>query len=238
MEKRLNLNFLFILIGFFSILLRIFALENIPGIIGDEAFGYTQIQLFIKGLDHTFITPSGRILSPIYGTMLLISRAADPFWMRFPALLAGSLTAVISYSQFKKFTSNDTAIISALLVATFPVHFLYSRYAWECCLIPMISLFITRFILESKWKKAFLTTFISSAFVHPTLIFFLPPIMLPFYKGMKDKKLLPSFIYQVAISVFLFISVIYYFQSHQLPIYVPTFEGFFKYILGSSDFWS
>jgi hypothetical protein len=238
MDKKLNFVLPCIILGTTAILLRLFALGNIPGLLGDEAWGYAQVQLFLKGIDYTLITPSGRLYSPIHALIIYITRAAEPFWIRFPAFLQGSITAVISYNQFKKITSKDTALISALILSTFPVHFLYSRYAWECSLIPLFGIFITKFILEKCWIKAVALILISFPLVHPTMIFFLPPLLLPFYNELKDKNLLPKLIYQIIFACILIIAAGLYVFFHDMPIYIPTFEGFMKYTLGVSDFWS
>ena len=63
-----------LLIFFTAIVFRIFELDNIPGINGDEAWYGVMVQKYLQGEIIDIYTPSGNILNPFYiGSLLLIN---------------------------------------------------------------------------------------------------------------------------------------------------------------------
>ncbi len=181
-----------VIILFITVALRWFAINNIPGILGDEAWYAVQAHLFLSGKDYTWMVPSGRIFSPFYVLLAIAGQGADPFWIRLPALIMGILTVIISYPLLKKVLSSKASIVSTILIATLPAHIAYSKLAWEPCLIPLAGVLFCTFTLSRKWVPT-LICLIVGTFNHPTFILLLPiPVTMFLFEAKKQNRL-PSY---------------------------------------------
>lgn len=218
-----------------AVFLRIFALDNIPGLLGDEAWGFTQLQLFSRNLPYTFEVPSGRWFNPFYGIIIFITRASDPFWMRFPSFVIGVLTVVFAFRFFRNIYEAKIALLISLFIACFPPHIHYSRLAWDCCLIPLFSLFLTYLPLNRKYVQTVFAT-IFSFWIHPSLTFMAIPAGLLFLYDRKHdgKPINPKLVYGV--SGILGISGVSYIVTSGQSIPMPSLISLLRYVQGCFDF--
>ncbi len=182
----------FFLILFIGVGLRLFALDTIPAISGDEAWVATQAKLQAMGLPHTWITPSGRLFSPIYMAISLALRTHEAFWIRFPAFLIGILTVAASYFLLGRLIGRKANIITTSVLAVFPFHIMYCRLGLETCLTPFFSVILTFFVLKRNWWKAILILIIGTI-NHPTVILLTPVVFVPWYFQLKEENKLPRF---------------------------------------------
>jgi hypothetical protein len=215
--------------------LRFFALENIPGILGDEAWGFAQVHAYLRDLPYTFAVPSGRILNPLYAAIIFIFHSGEPFYMRLVSVAIGIITIISTFILFKRIYGKQTAAIITLLFACFPLHIHYSRLAWDCCLIPIFALTLSYLILQQQ-TLIFLFILLLSYWVHPSLIFFIVPAFFVFLQKRKEEKkplrwelLIPGVI---GLGSFAFV----YMSLKQLPLYLPYPPSVGRFIYGLLDF--
>lgn len=224
-EEALNLLFILFALG-----LRLFALPNIPGVLGDEGWSYVQIQSYLQGLPYTFSVPSGRMLHPLYILVALITRASDPFWMRFPSFLIGAGTLVLCFYLVRNLYGSRAAFLTTLLAATFPPHLHYSRLAWDCSFIPLFSLLLTYFMLQKRWPL-FVITLIGGFSVHPSLgLLALPGLLIFLAERRVSKKLLLTGL------VATFLASASYVVLKDIPLLIPTPGSFLRFLYGVLDF--
>lgn len=220
-----------------AVSLRLFALDNIPGLIGDESWGFAQVQLFSQGLDYTFIVPSQRWFNPLYGFIVWLVRASDPFWMRIPSVLFGVGTIYLTYRFFKNLYDQKTALLIAAVVATFPPHIHYSRLAWDCCLIPLFSLLLTYLPLARKYILS-LIVMILSFWVHPSLTFmFLPGFILFLNDRKEEGRPFPKRLILITGFTVSVIGVTYFLKSVSF-FYKPSFNSAVRFTQGVFDFFT
>lgn len=220
---------LILLIAFF---IRVFALENIPGMNGDEAWIATQAKLRIMGLPYTWITPSGRIFSPIYMFIAMIFRAHDAFWIRFPSVVIGFLSLIFSYWMMRKVISHKAALFTTLILSVFPLHVMYSRWGLEMILTAFFGIPFAYFVLSKRWWPALLTILVSIT-SHPTFVLITPALVIPWFLELKDQGKVPSG--KILLSVFFLLvgvgvlAILY--TPHYVPFEIPSFNLFVTYLV-------
>ena len=228
-SERLLIFFLILIIG---LGLRLFAIETIPALSGDEAWIATQAKLQAMGLPHTWITPSGRLFSPIYMAISLAMRTHDAFWIRFPAFFIGLLTVASCYILLGKVISRKAVIITTSILAVFPFHVMYSRLGLEICLTPYLSVLLTYFVLSKKWWRGLIILIIGTV-SHPSFILLTPVIFVPWYFQLKEDKRLPAL--PVIIGICLGLAAIGVWAITWIPKYypfqLPSFSLLGHYIL-------
>lgn len=108
----------------------------------------------LKDLGHTWTVVSGRLLSPFYIALSLISRGVDPFEMRVPAAFCGTLAITLTIPLLKRQYPWRTGLIACVLIATLPMHIFYSRIAWELCVGPIAGIFLWRSLYRRAGGEA------------------------------------------------------------------------------------
>jgi len=157
-----------------SIFLRIFALDNIPGISGDEAwYGIVALEILSGEVAIDLHTPSGNLLNPFYILPVMASHFFfEPSFLllRIPSLISGLLLILLSYYLSKSFLDKKSAMITTLIVASLPVNIAYSRFGWDTSQTALISLIVIYCLLNQRW--IWLAISLSAAtLIHPTNIF-------------------------------------------------------------------
>jgi hypothetical protein len=114
--------------------LRLFALDRIPGVNGDEAWlGWKACEV-AHGATLNWTTNSGNFTSPFYILPLIgLHWLFEPsvFLLRSVAVMSGLLMLPLNYFFCKRVFDRPTAIISTLLLALLPVTIIYGRFGWE-----------------------------------------------------------------------------------------------------------
>lgn len=214
-SERILIFFLILAIG---LGLRLFALETIPALSGDEAWIATQAKLQAMGLPHTWITPSGRLFSPLYMAISLALRTHDAFWIRFPAFFIGILTVSSCYFLLGKVIGRKAVLITTSILAVFPFHVMYSRLGLEICLTPFFSVLLTYFVLNNNWWKGLLVL-IAGTISHPSFILLTPVIFVPWFFRLKEQKKLPGL--PVIIGICIALAAVGVWAITWIPKYYP-----------------
>ena len=172
---RINICLIFIV----SLFLRIFALDHIPGINGDEAFYGINVLSILKGGHCSIHAPSENIINPFYSGLLLLLQAFLPisFWvLRLPALLMGLALILITYLITRKLFDTKMALLSTILTATLPINIAYSRFGWDTSQTTLISIVVIYLALAEKWTLLPLA-FAAAYLIHPTNLFLIPIVL-------------------------------------------------------------
>lgn len=159
-----------------SIFLRVFHLQNVPGLNGDEAFYGNQMLSLLHGHPFSAVTPNGSRLNPFHsGVVLLLLRFFPPaYWiLKIPEVVSGLLVIALGYRFVRKLHGVRTAIFMALLLASLPVLIAYSRLGWDPGELPLASLFLLYFAMQDNLLGALLSLE-AACIIHPTGVLLLP----------------------------------------------------------------
>ncbi len=153
--------------GFF----RLYGLDHLPGINGDEAV----LQNMLRA-GSFFHATSGRVLDPLLATTWGISRLLfNPsfFELRFSSVLASFLAIAGSFFLLKKEIGWRAALLTALLLSSLPISIAYARLTQEPSQSPLYLLLCTWCALRKRPIPLFLIASVAIA-VYPTNVFALP----------------------------------------------------------------
>ena len=174
-------------IHFFALLLaalwlRIFALGNIPGVNGDEAWYGVTAWRILQGEAINWHTPTGNPLNPLYlGPLTLLHVWFPPSiaLLRIVALISGLAALAINWFFCRWVFDRRTAAFSTALLAVLPINIAYSRFAWDASQSLAATLPVIYFALAAvrfpehfgRWIAASLLALTVAFWVHPTNIF-------------------------------------------------------------------
>lgn len=154
MRKKIFLSLLIIIISI-NIYFKIYKINNIPGINGDEAWvGYTAKLIKTNGV-YKYVTGMGNytgLLYPLICSYFYKLTVSSIGISRFVCVLSNLLILIIFFIIFKKF-SKLFLIILLLLFSLNPFLFIFSRWAMPHGLIPffnIISFYFLYLFLEKK----------------------------------------------------------------------------------------
>lgn len=189
-DRKIYGGILFFLISL-SVFFRIWHLENLPGINGDEARYGVQVMGMLSGQEYTLFHGFGRPINPFYsGILLVLHLFFSPRFvlLRIPALISGLLFLLVAFFLLKKIFKPFTASLCLVLFATLPVNIAYSRFGWEPAQIPLFILITLYFGWKKSWRVCFFF-FLCSVFVHPTCLFLFPVLLgMAFFPEVVEKR--------------------------------------------------
>jgi 4-amino-4-deoxy-L-arabinose transferase-like glycosyltransferase len=117
-----------------AVLLRIWKLDHIPGLNGDEAwYGVRTLEL-LEGQPTQWTTPTGNPLNPFYFALLVpihLVIEPGPVALRLPAAASGLAALLVNAWLAARVFDRRTAIVSTLMLAVLPVNIAYSRFGWD-----------------------------------------------------------------------------------------------------------
>jgi len=165
-----------------AIVFRIYALGNIPGVNGDEAWYGVKAWRIVHGEEVTWRTPTGNPLNPFYlGPLLLLHLCFPPsiILLRTVALLSGLAALAINWFLCRWVYDRKTAAFSTILLAILPLNIAYSRFGWDTSQSLAATLPVIYFALAAvrfpehggRWLAASLFAWTVAFWVHPTNIF-------------------------------------------------------------------
>jgi asparagine N-glycosylation enzyme membrane subunit Stt3 len=142
-----NKKTLLLLICFLGLILRIYDLSNNPnGLYSDEAsVGYNAYSILKTGADEhgvrmpIYFRAFGEYKHPVYIYSTVFSIAIfglNEFAVRFPAVVIGVLTILLTYFLTKKLFDQRIALVASFLLAISPWHIQFSRVAFEAISLP------------------------------------------------------------------------------------------------------
>lgn len=117
-----------------ALIFRVWKLENVPGINGDEAWYGIQAQAFLEGGQPAWKTPTRNPINIFFlGPQVLLHWDAEPsFWrLRLPAVLSGLAALVVNFWLCRRAFGWQAAIVSTVILAVLPINIAYSRFSWD-----------------------------------------------------------------------------------------------------------
>jgi hypothetical protein len=167
---------------FVSIWLRVHALDNIPGINGDEAWYGVEAWRVVHGEAASWHTPTGNPLNPFWlGPLTLLHLWLPPsiVLLRSVAVAWGLAALAVNWLLCRWVFDRTTAAVSTLILAILPIDIAYSRFAWDAsqslaATLPVIYLalaaarFPDRF---GRWIALSGLAMVVACWVHPTNAF-------------------------------------------------------------------
>ena len=190
--QKLSLGLIFIL----AFAVRIWNVWGQPTFISDEAsIGYNAYSILKTGKDEwgkflplTFKS-FGEYKLPVYIYTVVPSIAIfglNEFSVRFPSVLFGSLTVLVTFFLVKElFASDNVGLISALLLAISPWHIQASRMALEANLGLFITILAALLLFKAKknskfyWPSFFF--FVLSFYTYNSCRIFAPVFLLIYF---------------------------------------------------------
>ena len=162
-----------------ALALRLWRLETLPGINGDEAWYGVQMLNLIDGQPFEWRTPPGNLLNPFFSGLVLLWQLpfAPHLWiLRAPAVVS-TLLAVVACAVLWRFLSPSLAWVATLLIATLPVTIAYGRFGWDASQSVLAGVLLIYALMERRWALAGLC-FVLGVWVHPTNIFLAPLVFI------------------------------------------------------------
>jgi len=157
--------------------MRLWGLDHVPGINGDEAWYGVQM-LELRDGRAAWTTPRGNLLNPFFSApIFLLQLVFEPdFWiLRVPAFLSGIAFILLSFVLVRRLTDEPTGVFAGLLAAVLPINLAYSRHGWDPCqstLVVLIALFCAA--RRRWWGLA--ASLLAAVIVHPTNVFVVPVV--------------------------------------------------------------
>jgi hypothetical protein len=182
------------LIAVLGIGARIFAIDRLPGINGDEAWYGANLHALAAGQPAFWTTPSGNPLNPLHSIPLyLFSLVFAPSigLLRAPELLWSILAIALCYPLLRPSIGARSALIATALLAASPVAIAYGRLGWDPSGTPFVTLLALAFALRDK-PVAAASAGILAVIVHPTNVFFLPILAAAWVPHARHRYAAPS----------------------------------------------
>lgn len=170
--------------------LRVWQLDHLPGINGDEAWYGIQAMRLLAGDAVAWRTPTNNVLNPFYFVPLLALHtlgAPSAAMLRWPAVASGLLALVVNYWLCRRTFDRPTAMITTAMLAVLPINIAYSRFGWDtsqtllftlpAVYLPLLAAQEAK--LRQRWIVAAGLALAASLIVHPTNIFTMPLLVIP-----------------------------------------------------------
>ncbi|MBX7166111.1 MAG: glycosyltransferase family 39 protein [Pirellulales bacterium] len=170
-------------------LLRIVAIDRLPGLNGDEAWSGVQALHWLGGQEVAWHTPTGNPLNPFAILPLVASHALfapSVAHLRWVAVASGLLAIAVNYRLCRRAYDRETAWTTSAVLAVLPVNLVYSRFAWDASQSLLFTLPVLYAPLiaargRSAWRWWALggVALAAAVLVHPTNVFAAPLLVVP-----------------------------------------------------------
>jgi hypothetical protein len=164
-----------------SIGLRLWRLDTLPGVNGDEAWYGVQMLNLIDGQAFDWRTPPGNLLNPFFSGLVLLLQwpLAPHFWIvRAPAVVSTLLAAFAAMTLWR-FLAPPLYVVAGLLLATLPVTIAYGRFGWDSSQSILVGVLVVHCVMTQRWILAGVGI-VLGMWVHPTNIFLAPLVFVQF----------------------------------------------------------
>ncbi|MCG8583236.1 MAG: hypothetical protein MI757_00805 [Pirellulales bacterium] len=168
-----------------AIAFRLWRLESLPGVNGDEAWFGVQANDLLAGRTIDWRTPSGNSLPQFFfwPTVALHSLFEPSFaLLRTVAVISGLMALPVNFYLCRRAFNVRVATISTIALAILPVNIAYSRFGWETsqtllfalpvCLLSVLA--VREPLHRARWSMAAAAALLMSLLVHPTNVFLAP----------------------------------------------------------------
>lgn len=172
-----------------AVWLRVWRLDNMPGVNGDEAqYGVNALQ-WLRGEPVPLRTNTGNPLNVFFFVpQVLVHAVAPPSFalLRSVAAASGIAALVLNWILARRLLGTRFAVISTLLLAVLPVNIAYSRFAWDACQSLGATLLLLYGSLgtvveperKGRWFALAVLSGAAAVLIHPTNVFVLPVVAL------------------------------------------------------------
>lgn len=172
-----------------SILFRVYAIDRLPGINGDEAwYGVQSLHLF-DDEPLSLRTPTKNLPSPIHISILaLLHLFFRPSFilLRIPTVLASLSQILLTWFVIRKYFGKTIALYATILSAVLPVNIAYARFGWDASYTGLVSI-LTISLLLYNFTLASAVMFALAVTIHPTNIFLYPFLVLVYFFILYEK---------------------------------------------------
>jgi hypothetical protein len=158
-----------------GLLVRVVALDRLPGINGDEAWYGVNVHLLLDGEPVFLRTGVGNVLSPLHsGFLVPLEAVAGPAFvlLRVPSVVWGTLALLLVFPLLARCIGTSAAVISASWLAVSPAAVSQARFGWDPSATLLLSLLVTGLALQGRWLAVL--AFMVGLIVHPTNVFLAP----------------------------------------------------------------
>jgi hypothetical protein len=171
-----------------AVWMRVFRLENIPGINGDEGWSGVQALRLLHGESIDWRTPSGNPINVFFFLPLVAMHVVFPpsfLLLRVTSLVSGLLALVVNYLLCRRAFDTRTAIVSTWLLALLPIDIAYSRFAWDASqslLATLVVMYLPLIYLRSRaaaLPTLAMIALVAAIIVHPTNLFAVVLLIVP-----------------------------------------------------------
>ncbi len=170
--------------------LRVYRLDNIPGMNGDEAWSGAQALRLLHGESIGWRTPTGNPINVFFFLPLVALHTVLPpsfALLRCVSLVSGLLALAVNWGLCRRTFGVRTAMISTLLLAVLPIDIAYSRFAWDASqsLLATVLVMYLPVVWFHKQRGprslplAAIAAFVAAVLVHPTNVFAAPLLVVP-----------------------------------------------------------
>lgn len=158
---------------------RLYSLDRLPGINGDEAWYGANLQALAAGQPAFWFTPSGNPLNPLHSGPLAVLLALfppSPALLRLPEVVWSICALALAVPLLRRHFGARVALIAVMLLSASPVAIAYARMGWDVSATPLAALLA---IAAASAQRPVLCAlaFGAALSIHPTNIF-LGPIVL------------------------------------------------------------
>jgi hypothetical protein len=166
-------------------LMRVWRLDHVPGMNGDEAWMGVQALRWIDGDAVDWWTPTGNPINFFHFIpQVILHSIADPSvaLLRLTVLISGILALQVNYFFCLRTFGRRTATTSTVVLAILPVNIASSRFAWDASQTVLFTIPVIYFSLwivmdharRWRWLIAAVLGQLAALIVHPTNIFVAP----------------------------------------------------------------
>jgi len=243
MNQLKNKNLILVIVIFITFFLRFYKLEqNPPGLYVDEvSLGYNAYSILKTGKDEygnflPLFFRSFNTYNPAFSVYTLVPSVAifglNEFAIRFPSVLLGSISILLTYLLVNKlFKNKNLSLAASFLFAISPWHLHFSRFYHEANLMIFFSLLGLVLFFYSKNRPFFLmssaTVFGISLNTSHSAKLWVPLflIIIAWYFKKEIRKLGKKLVYPILILAIFTIPIILNFQKTLIrPVSVSIFN--------------
>lgn len=180
-----------------GVMVRVFALDRLPGINADEAWYGVNVETFLNGETPFLRTGVGNPLNPLHSLPLLaLSFGFSPSiaLLRVPSVIWGVAAMAFAFPLLVRPLGQRAALLAALLLSILPAAVAYSRLGWDPSDTPAVALLAVGCALGNRPLWAAIALLVAMA-VHPTNVFLAPivamswgPFALARYRSASDQQ--------------------------------------------------
>src|SRR5207249_4146755 len=96
--------------------------------------------------------------------------------LRIPALVANLLLVVLGFALIRRVAPRGVALVTAFLLAVWPVNIAYSRFGWDPSQVSVF-VFLAIYCALARYPLGAVIAFLCGCVAHPTAVFAGPAVV-------------------------------------------------------------